>query len=62
MIRLVEQFEPEQAGLRQHAPFVGNAGGQDPIEGADPVGGNQQQAVAEIINIADLAAMHGPTV
>lgn len=62
MIRLVEHFEPKQAHLREHAAFVGNAGRQDPVERTDAIGGHQQKPVAKIVNIADLASMHGPAI
>ena len=47
--------------LRQHAPLVGDAVGQDPVERADAVGGDEQQPVAEVIHVADFAAPHGNT-
>ena len=56
MVRLAEQLEPEGGDLRQHPPLVGNAGRQHPVEGADPVGADQQQAVAQIVNVAHLPA------
>ena len=52
MVRLAEQLEPEGGDLRQNPPLVGDGRRQHPIEGADPVGAHQQEAVAEIINIA----------
>ena len=56
VIGLAQPLEPERADLRQHATLVGNAGGQDPVEGADAVGADQQQLVAQVVNVADLAA------
>ena len=44
------------ADLRQHAALVGNAGGQHPVERADAVGADQQQLVAQVVDIADFAA------
>ena len=61
VVRLAEQLEPEGGNLRQHAPLVGNAGRQHPIEGADPVGAHQQQPVAQVVNVAHLAPSHGKT-
>ena len=40
----------------QNAALAGDAVGHDPVEGADAVGGDDGQAVAEIVDIADLAA------
>ena len=56
---VVQQIEPEQRELCQHAPFVGNGRGHDDIKRRKPVGGDNQQPVAEIINVADLAARDG---
>ena len=44
--------------LRQHFAFARNAVGHDDVEGGDAVGGDEQQTVAEIENLADLAAFH----
>ena len=43
----------------QHPPLVGDAGGQDPVERAEPVGADQQEPVAQVVDVADLAAPHG---
>ena len=43
---LFEQVEPKGAQLGQHPAFVGNSGRQDPVEGADPIGADQQQLAA----------------
>ena len=61
MIRLAQKVEPKIAHLRQHPTLVGDACGQHPIVGANPVAADQQQPVAqvpitEIIDIADFAA------
>ena len=37
MIRHIEHAEPEGGDLVQHLSFVGNCGGQNPIEGTDSV-------------------------
>ena len=59
MVRLAKPLEPESAGLGQYPPFVGNARGKDPIECADAIGGDQEQFVAKVENIAHLATAHG---
>ncbi len=57
MVRLAEQIEPESGNLGQHPPFVRDAGGQYPVEGADAVRADQQKAIAQIVDIAHLAAV-----
>ncbi len=59
VVRLVQTVEPEGADLGEHAPLVGNAGGQHPVEGADAVGADQQQFVAQVVDIAHFAAADG---
>ena len=54
-----EQIEPEKRKLREDAAFVRDAGGHDHVEGGEPVGGDHQQLVAEIVNIADFSARGG---
>src|SRR5262245_49653662 len=56
MVRDLQEVEPEQRHVRKDAPLVGNAGRQHPVEGADAVRGNDDEPVAEIVNIAHLAA------
>ena len=51
-----QPVEPEQGHLVQHAAFVGDAGGEDVIEGGDAVGGDDQQVIADSVDVADLAA------
>src|SRR5262245_41367839 len=48
--------EPECGDLCQHLPFVGNAGAKDVIERGNAIGCDDQQAVAEIVDVSDLAA------
>src|SRR5205085_592001 len=36
--------------------FVGDAGRQHPVERTDAVGGHDDEPVAEVVNVADLAA------
>src|SRR5919109_304050 len=52
-----QEIKPEQRELREHATFVGNAGGQHIIEGRDAVGGDEQQMlVVHAIDVSHLAA------
>src|SRR5207249_1202350 len=56
-----QEPEPELGQAGQHAALVGNAGGQHPVESADPVGGDDDQAVPEVVNVTDLAVTAGIT-
>ena len=56
MVRHVETAEPHLAQFREHAPLVGNAVGQNPIEGTNAVAGDKQQAIAKVVDVADLSA------
>jgi hypothetical protein len=51
-----EPAEPEVGELGQDLPLVGNARREDDVEGRDPVAGDEQDGVAQIIELADLAA------
>src|ERR1700741_5130797 len=48
--------EPEVGNLREHLALARDTVGHDAIEGRDAVGGDKQEAVAQIKNFADLAA------
>ena len=52
--------EPEDGNLREHLALVGDARSQDVVERRNPIGRHDQQAVVEIVNIADLAVAIGP--
>ena len=52
-------LEPEHRDLGEHFPFVGNARAEHVIERRDAIGGDDQQLVAEVVNIADLALTFG---
>jgi len=56
---LAEAVEPERAHLREHTSLVWDTAGQNPVEGADPIAGNQQQPIAEIVNVANFAPADG---
>src|SRR5215469_7131226 len=49
-------FKPEKRELREHPSLIGYGRGQNHIESREPVGGDDQQAVAEIVNVADFSA------
>ena len=59
MVRWVEHIEPESANLRQHAPLVGNSRGEHVIKGADAIGADHQQPVAQVIHVAHFASSNG---
>src|SRR2546427_8222742 len=49
--------KPEDGQLGQHLAAIGDAVGEDVVEGRDAVGGDHQQLVSsELIGVADLAA------
>ena len=53
----LEEVEPEEGELRQHASLLGNPCGQHVIEGRDAVCGDKEQLViAGLEDIAHLAA------
>ena len=58
--RNTEVVEPEQCHRAQHAPLVGDARRQHPVEGADPIGRHNDQAIAEVVHIAYLALAARP--
>ena len=57
---VLEEVEPEERELGEDASLVGDAGGEDVIEGGDAVGGDEEEVGggvrAEGIDVADLAA------
>src|SRR5262245_27154878 len=55
-------LEPERGNLRQHLPFVGDARAEHVVERRDAIAGDDEQAVAEIVNVAHLALTVGPAV
>ena len=48
-------LEPEHRHLGQHPPLVGDRGGQDDVVGRDPVRGDHQQVVLDLVHLAHLA-------
>ena len=51
--------EPERGDLRQHFPFVRDAGTEHVVEGRDAIGRDDDEAVAEVVNVPDLASTIG---
>ena len=51
--------EPERRNLREHLALVGDAGAEHVVERRDAIGGDDQQAVAEVVEVADLALAIG---
>ena len=58
MIRngIFEVIEPERRHLRQHFSLIGNRRRQDHIECRQAIRRDDQKMLAEIVNVADLAA------
>ena len=54
-----ETLEPELRDAREDLALVGDLIGQDVVERGDAVGDDEQQAVAAIVDVADLAAAVG---
>ena len=48
-------LEPEHRHLGQHPALVGDRGRQDDVVGRDPVGGDHQQVVVDLVHLAHLA-------
>jgi hypothetical protein len=57
---VLQVVQPEQRHLRQHLALAGDGCREDHIEGRQPVGGNDQQLVPEIIDVTHLAAVRQP--
>jgi hypothetical protein len=51
--------EPERRDLRQDLALVGNAGTEDVVEGRDAIARDDEQAVAELVDVADFALTIG---
>src|SRR5207245_2817770 len=51
-----QKIKQESGHLSQYASLVRDAGGQDVIERGDAVGGDDQEPVAVLVNVADFAA------
>ena len=55
----LQKVEPKQSQLRKDAALVGNAGRQHPVEGADAIGRDDDEAIAEVVNVAHFPATTG---
>ena len=54
---VLQEIEPEQGELGQHAALLRDAGGQHIVEGGDAVGGDEEQMiVTDQIKVADFPA------
>ncbi len=56
---ILQQTEPEKRKLRKDAALVGNRRGKDDVESGEPVRGDDQELVIEVVNVADFAARNG---
>jgi hypothetical protein len=55
--QVLEEIKPEQGNLGQNATLLRNAGSQHVIEGRNPVGSYEQQAIIiQTVNVTDFAA------
>ena len=50
------RLEPEAGELREHAALVRDARPQHVVEGRDPVGGDDEQLIADLVDVAHFAA------
>ena len=57
MIFDAEGLKPEFRSLIQGFSLVGNAGGENPVESADTIGTNEQDVIAEVIDVAHFTAL-----
>ena len=55
----LELPEPEGRELRQDRALAGDPGGEDDVEGGDPVRGDDEEAIPEVVDVPDLAAAGG---
>jgi hypothetical protein len=51
-----ELLEPEERKLCEHLSFIGNGRGQNHVEGREPVSGDDEQAIAKIVDITNFAS------
>ena len=53
---VLDAVEPPGREAREHLALAWDAGRQDDVEGRDPVGGHDQEVVAQVEGVANLAA------
>src|SRR5687767_65883 len=56
VLELSEAVEPEIRDLREDRPLVRDAGRQHDVERGDAIGGDEEVAVAEVVDVAHFAA------
>ena len=56
VLDVAEAAEPEDGDLVEDLSLVGDAGREDDVERGDAVGGDEQERVAEVVDVADFAA------
>ena len=57
MVRHFQLVEPESGHLVQNGALAGNPAGQHPVKGTDPVRADEQERIAEIINVPYFARL-----
>ncbi len=55
MIGDIQVFQPEKCQLSQNPTLFRNAGGQHPIECANPIRSDDDQLVSQVVNVANLS-------
>ena len=53
---IAHALEPERRQLRQDLALVGNARAEDVVERRDAIGRDDEQVVADLVDVADFAA------
>ena len=53
---VLQEVEPEEGKLGEDAPLVGDRRRKHDVEGADAIRGDDEQAIAEIVDVADFSA------
>ena len=64
MIRndIAQSFEPETRDLGEDFTFVRNSRTEDVVERRDPIGGDDEQLVAEVVDVPDFSGAVGLTI
>jgi hypothetical protein len=50
-----QAIEPEARNLCEDFPFVGDARAEDVVERRDAIAGDDEQPIAEVVEVSDLA-------
>ena len=56
---VAELLKPKKGELRENAALIRDRGGHDDVEGGKTIGGDDEEFVAEVVDIANLAARDG---